>query len=53
MDVEELTVPAMAALFKEFMRSLPDSVFACDLYEEWMASNDIEDVLQRIDCIKR
>ncbi|XP_072036753.1 LOW QUALITY PROTEIN: uncharacterized protein [Amphiura filiformis] len=50
--IEELPIAAAAALFKEFLRNLPESVFVCTICENWINTNNVEDVLQRIEAIK-
>ncbi len=51
--MEELPIAAAAALFKEFLRNLPESVFECDMYKNWINTNNIDDLQQRIEAIKR
>ena len=51
--MDELPIAASATLFKEFLRSLPDSVFTCDLYENWINTNEVDGVTERIEAIKR
>ena len=35
-DIDNVHILAIAALFKDFLRSLPDCLLCTDLYEEWL-----------------
>lgn len=52
-DFEQCSVFVTAALFKDFLRSLPDCLLMCQHYETWikMAKSWTED--KRLDNIKR
>ncbi|CAL4238599.1 unnamed protein product, partial [Meganyctiphanes norvegica] len=47
-DLENVNITTVAALFKDFLRSLPDCLLSSDLYEEWVELTKINDVRDRI-----
>ncbi|XP_074662535.1 uncharacterized protein LOC141915040 [Tubulanus polymorphus] len=36
------------SVIKDFFRSLPDAVMTCELYDKWVATNEIEETEERI-----
>ena len=47
-DLENVHITAVAALLKDFLRSLPDCLLCSDLYEEWLDLPHIDSMRDRI-----
>ncbi|XP_038044187.1 uncharacterized protein LOC119718840 isoform X2 [Patiria miniata] len=49
---EEVPITVAAALLKDFLRNVPNGVMYNVLYENWLNTNNVEGVEQRINAIK-
>ncbi|KAK3893459.1 hypothetical protein Pcinc_002722 [Petrolisthes cinctipes] len=47
-DMESVHITAVAALLKDFLRSMPDCLLLADLYEEWLEVSQIGGMRDRI-----
>eukprot|EP00047_Mylnosiga_fluctuans_P005278 m.239541 g.239541 ORF g.239541 m.239541 type:complete len:985 (-) comp13496_c0_seq1:374-3328(-) len=52
-DLSSVPVLAVGAILKEFLRSLPVSVFPVDLYYDFITLNDIEDPVTRLEATRQ
>ncbi|XP_067900873.1 T cell activation RhoGTPase activating protein b isoform X2 [Heterodontus francisci] len=51
--LEEEPVVQLAAIFKDFLRHIPDSVLVTELYDSWMTAMEKENINERIEEIKK
>ncbi|XP_053633237.1 uncharacterized protein [Cherax quadricarinatus] len=47
-DLDNVHITAVAALLKDFLRSMPDCLLVADLYEEWLELSQIDGLRERI-----
>nr|XP_045624946.1 uncharacterized protein LOC123774593 isoform X2 [Procambarus clarkii] len=47
-DLDNVHITAVAALLKDFLRSMPDCLLVADLYEEWLELSQIDGIRERI-----
>uniref|UniRef100_A0A8C5W286 T-cell activation Rho GTPase-activating protein n=2 Tax=Microcebus murinus TaxID=30608 RepID=A0A8C5W286_MICMU len=52
-DLERLPVHLLAAVFKDFLRSIPLKLLSSDLFEEWMGALETQDEEERIEALKQ
>ncbi|XP_004628573.1 T-cell activation Rho GTPase-activating protein isoform X2 [Octodon degus] len=52
-DLERLPVHLLAAVLKDFLRSIPLKLLSCDLFEEWMGALEKQDEEDRIEALKQ
>ncbi|XP_053448574.1 T-cell activation Rho GTPase-activating protein [Nycticebus coucang] len=52
-DLEGLPVHLLAAVFKDFLRSIPLKLLSSDLFEEWMGALETQDEEERIEALKQ
>ncbi|XP_003792449.1 T-cell activation Rho GTPase-activating protein [Otolemur garnettii] len=52
-DLEGLPVHLLAAVFKDFLRSIPLKLLSTDLFEEWMGALETQDEEERIEALKQ
>ena len=50
--MESVNIYVLAALLKEFVRSLPDALLGSDLYDEWRTVPEIEDEQEKINRVR-
>ncbi|XP_007516332.2 T-cell activation Rho GTPase-activating protein [Erinaceus europaeus] len=51
-DLKSLPVHLLAAVFKDFLRSIPQKLLSCDLFEEWMEALEKQNEEDRIEALK-
>lgn len=47
-DLDGVNITSIAALFKDFLRSLPDCLLCADLYEEWLELPRLPNARERV-----
>lgn len=52
-DLGEVHVSTAASMLTDFLRNLPDCLFTGELYSQWLLVNQIKDVPEKIDTVKR
>uniref|UniRef100_A0A9L0I7A7 T-cell activation Rho GTPase-activating protein n=1 Tax=Equus asinus TaxID=9793 RepID=A0A9L0I7A7_EQUAS len=52
-DLQSLPVNLLAAVFKDFLRSIPLKLLSCDLFEEWMGALEKLNEEDRIEALKQ
>ncbi|XP_066227804.1 T-cell activation Rho GTPase-activating protein [Saccopteryx leptura] len=52
-DLGSRPVHLLAAVFKDFLRSIPRKLLSCDLFEEWMAALEPRSEEDRIEALKQ
>ncbi|XP_066104024.1 T-cell activation Rho GTPase-activating protein [Saccopteryx bilineata] len=52
-DLGSCPVHLLAAVFKDFLRSIPRKLLSCDLFEEWMAALEPRSEEDRIEALKQ
>ncbi|XP_006155836.1 T-cell activation Rho GTPase-activating protein isoform X1 [Tupaia chinensis] len=52
-DLDGLPVHLLAVVFKDFLRSIPQKLLSCDLFEEWMGALEEQDEEDRIEALKQ
>ncbi|XP_008048141.1 T-cell activation Rho GTPase-activating protein [Carlito syrichta] len=52
-DLDSLPVHLLAAVFKDFLRSIPLKLLSSDLFEEWMGALGTQDEEDRIEALKQ
>ncbi|XP_078505257.1 T-cell activation Rho GTPase-activating protein isoform X1 [Lissotriton helveticus] len=52
-DLDSKPVHLLAVVFKDFLRSIPNMLLSSDLYHEWMAALEKQDICERIEDIKQ
>ncbi|CAD7691587.1 unnamed protein product [Nyctereutes procyonoides] len=52
-DLKSLPVHLLAAIFKDFLRSIPLKLLSCDLFEEWMDALEKQNEEDRIEALKQ
>ncbi|XP_043211785.1 uncharacterized protein LOC122376141 [Amphibalanus amphitrite] len=51
-NMESVNIYVLAALLKEFVRSLPDALLGSDLYDEWRTVPEIENEQEKINRVR-
>lgn len=52
-DLEGLPVHLLAAVLKDFLRSIPRKLLSCDLFEEWMDALEKQNEDNRVEALKQ
>uniref|UniRef100_A0A4W3ITD7 Rho-GAP domain-containing protein n=1 Tax=Callorhinchus milii TaxID=7868 RepID=A0A4W3ITD7_CALMI len=52
-NLEEEPVVQLTAVFKDFLRRIPNCILRADLYDSWMAAMEKKDVNERTEAIKQ
>ncbi|XP_008686731.1 T-cell activation Rho GTPase-activating protein [Ursus maritimus] len=52
-DLKSLPVHLLAAVFKDFLRSIPQKLLSCDLFEEWMDALERQTEEDKIEALKQ
>ncbi|XP_037376906.1 T-cell activation Rho GTPase-activating protein [Talpa occidentalis] len=52
-DLESLPVHLLAVVLKDFLRSIPQKLLSCDLFEEWMGALEKKSEEGRIEALKQ
>ncbi|XP_004770918.1 T-cell activation Rho GTPase-activating protein isoform X1 [Mustela putorius furo] len=51
-DLKSLPVHLLAVVFKDFLRSIPQKLLSCDLFEEWMDALERQNEEDKIEALK-
>ncbi|XP_027959090.1 T-cell activation Rho GTPase-activating protein [Eumetopias jubatus] len=52
-DLKSLPVHLLAVVFKDFLRSIPQKLLSCDLFEEWMDALERQNEEDRTEALKQ